>query len=181
MFPPIWHHLQVHQKCPCPPELQKETWRTGGILTWLLMSDLHATFTDTSERCSLPSDIISRSIRNVNVLLDSRKKLGVQVESLHGSWCQILMPLSQTLQIDVPSHLTSSPGPCPPRLQEKNWRTDGVLTWFLMSGLDETFTDTSGKCSRPSDTISRSIRNIHVLLESRKTHGGQEKSWHGCW
>ena len=42
------------------------------------------------------------------------------------------------------------------------------MTWFLMSDLDETFTDTTDECSLPYDTISGSIRNIHVLLESRK-------------
>ena len=39
-----------------------------------------------------------------------------------------------------------------------------------MSDLDETFTDTSDECFLPSDTISRSIRNVHVLQDSRKNH-----------
>ena len=122
MFPPIWHHLQIH------------------------------------------------------VILDSRRRLGGQVESWHGSWCQILMPLSQTLQIDVPSHLTSSPGPCPPRLQTpETWWTGGVLTWLLMSDYDKTLSDTYDECSLPSDTISSSIRNVHVLQRL----GGQVESWHG--
>ena len=47
------------------------------------------------------------------------------------------------------------------------------MTWFLVSDLDETFTDTLDGCSLPSDTISRSIRNAHVLLDSRKRLGGQ--------
>ena len=111
VFTPIWHHLQVHQECPCPPRHQEETWRTGGVLTWFLMSDLDKTFTDTSDGCSLPSDTISRSIRNVYVLLDSRKRLGGQVQSSHGSWCQIMVKLSQTLLMDVLSHLT--PSLCP--------------------------------------------------------------------
>ena len=75
------------------------------------MSDLDETFTETSDGCPLPSDTISRSIRNVYVLLDSRKRLGGQVEFLHGSVCQILMKLSQKLQMDVLSHRTPSPGP----------------------------------------------------------------------
>jgi len=45
------------------------------------MSDLDETFTGTSDGYSLPSDTISRSIRNVHVLLDSKKRLGGQVES----------------------------------------------------------------------------------------------------
>ena len=111
MFTPIWYHLKVHQECPCPPRLKEETWRTGGVLTWFLMSNLDETFTDTSDGCSLPSDTIYRSIRNFHVLLDTRKRLGGQVESWHGSLCQILMKLSKTLLMDFPSHLTPSSGP----------------------------------------------------------------------
>ena len=81
------------------------------------------------------------------------------------------MKLSQTLWMDVPSHLTPSPDPCPPGLQEDTRRTGGVLTWFLMSDLDKTFTDTSNGCSLPSDTISRSIRNVHVVLDFMKRLG----------
>ena len=29
---PSWHHLQVCQEHPCPPRLQEDTWRTGGVL-----------------------------------------------------------------------------------------------------------------------------------------------------
>ena len=42
---PIWHHLQVHQECQYP---------------------------ETSYVCSLPSDTISKSIRNVSVLVEFR-------------------------------------------------------------------------------------------------------------
>jgi len=51
-------------------------------------------------RTLLPADTISRSIRNVHILLDSGKRLGGQVESWHGSWCQILIKFSQTLQFN---------------------------------------------------------------------------------
>ena len=80
-------------------------------LTLLILFDLDETFKDISDECSLPSDTISRSIRNVHVLQDSRKRLGGQVESWHGSWCQILMKLPKMLLMDVPSYLTPSPGP----------------------------------------------------------------------
>ena len=60
---------------------RKKLGRMGGVLTWFLMSDLDETFTKTSDGCSLASDTISRSIRNVHVLLDSGKRLGGQVES----------------------------------------------------------------------------------------------------
>ena len=50
------------------------------------------------------------------------------------------------------------------------------MTWFLVSDLDETFTDTLDGCSLPSTTIFRFIRNVHVLLESRKRLGGQVES-----
>ena len=109
MFPPIWHHLHVHQEFPCPPRLQEETFRTG-VLTWFLISDLDETFTDTYDGCSLPFDTFSRSVRNVNFILDSRKGLGGQVESWHASCCQILIKLLQALWMAVPSHLTPSAG-----------------------------------------------------------------------
>ena len=83
------------------------------------------------------------------------------------------MKLSQKFLMDVSSFLTPSP-----KLQEETWRTGGVLTWFLMSDLDETFTDTLDRCSLPSDTISRSIRNVYVHLDSMKRLGGQvEWTW----
>ena len=71
VFTPIWHHLQVHQECPCPPRLQEETWRTGGVLTRFLMLDLDETLTDSSDGYSVLSYTISRSIIKVHVLLDS--------------------------------------------------------------------------------------------------------------
>ena len=77
----ICHQHQLHQEPPCPPKLLEETWRKCGVLTWLLISDLDETFTDTSNGCSLSSVTISRSIRNVHVLLDSRKRLSGQLES----------------------------------------------------------------------------------------------------
>ena len=32
-----------------PPRLQEETWRTGRVLTWFLMSDLNETFIEASD------------------------------------------------------------------------------------------------------------------------------------
>ena len=91
MFPPIWHHLQIYQECPCPPQLWEETSSTGGVLTWFLMSDHYETFTDSSDGCSLLSDTISRSIRNNHLFLDFRKRLGGQGKTWNDSWCQILI------------------------------------------------------------------------------------------
>ena len=42
--------------------------------------------------------------------------------------------------------------------------TGGVLTLFLMSDLDETFTEASDGYSLQSDAISRVIRNVQFLL-----------------
>ena len=117
MILPIWHHLQVHQECPCPPWLQEKTCRTGEVLTWFLMSDLNETSTDTSDECFLPYETVSRSIRNTHVLLESRKRHGGQEKYWHSYWYQILIKipinktkLSQTLLMNVSSHLTPSPG-----------------------------------------------------------------------
>ena len=172
MLAPIWHHHKVHQECP---------WRTCGVLTWLLMSDLDETFTDTLDRCSLQYDTISRSIRNVHVLLYSRKRL-------EDSWSFDMVPdvrswwnFHRQLWWMFPPiwhhFLFHQKCPCPP----ETWRTGGVLTWFLMSFLDETFTDTSYGCPLQSDTFSRSIRNVHLLLDFWKRLGKQEKSWNGFW
>ena len=43
MNPPIWHHMQVHMENSCPPRIQEEIWRTGKVLSWLLISDLDKT------------------------------------------------------------------------------------------------------------------------------------------
>ena len=71
--------------------------------------------------------------------------------------------------------------PCPPRLQEGTWRTGRVLTGFLMLDLDEIFTATSEGWYMSYDTISRFIRNLHVVQHSRKRLGGQIESWQASW
>ena len=86
IIPIIWHHLQVHQEPSHPPRLQGETWRTGGVLTGFLMSNLDETFREASLECSLPSETITRCVRNLHFLQDPRKRLGGQVESWQASW-----------------------------------------------------------------------------------------------
>ena len=69
---PLYIHgclFLVYQECPSPPRLQEQTWRKSGVLTWFLMSDLHETFTEGSNECTLKSDTISKSTRNVHFLL----------------------------------------------------------------------------------------------------------------
>ena len=82
--------------------------------------------------------------------------------------------------MDVPYILTLSPElsgcPSPPRIQEKTWRIGGVLTGFLMSNLDETFTKASKGYFLLSDTFSRFIRNLHVLLTSKEGLKGHVES-----
>ena len=69
--------------------------------------------------------------------------------------------------------------PCPPRLQEE--RIGGVLMRFLMYDLDETFSKSTFRYYEYSDTISSSIKNIHILQDSRKILGGQVESWWSSW
>jgi len=45
-----------------------------------------------------------------------------------------------------------------------------------MSDRDETFTEASDGCSLQSDPISRFIKNIHVLLDSKKKFFKQKKA-----
>ena len=74
-------------------------------------SNLTPSFTEVSDGCSLPSDTICRSIRNLQVLLDFRREL-------EDRWSLDTVPdvishikLSQNLLMDVPSNLTPSAGP----------------------------------------------------------------------
>ena len=131
MLPPIWHHLQVYQESPCPPRLQEETKRTGGVLTGFLMVNLDENFTESSKDCSLLSDTISRFIRNLHVLQDSRKRLRGQVESWQGSWSWILMQLSQKLPMDAPSYMTPSPCSSGSSMSSKTPGRDLVDMWSL--------------------------------------------------
>ena len=107
---PIWHHLQVNQEPPCPPRLQEETKRQVEYWLLFLMFNPDETFTEVSKWCPLLSDTISRFIRNLHVLQDSRKRLRGQVESWLGSWCSILMKISIKLPTNAPTYLTPSPG-----------------------------------------------------------------------
>ena len=51
------------------------------VLTGFLISFLYETFTEATERYFLPNDTIFKFIRSLHVFLDSRKRLGSQVES----------------------------------------------------------------------------------------------------
>ena len=87
IIPIIWHHLQVHQESPHPPRLQEETWRTSGVLAGFLILILDENLTEASEGWSLSSDTNTRFIKNLNVLQDSRKRLGGQMVSWQCFWC----------------------------------------------------------------------------------------------
>ena len=82
-----WHHLQLNQEHPCPPKLQEETWRIGGVLTSFLMLDLDGTFSNASLGFFEDPDTVSSSIKNLPALQNSRKRLGGNKESRQGSWC----------------------------------------------------------------------------------------------
>ena len=136
MFPPIWHHFQVLQECPCPHHLQ------------------------VLQECPCPPKIQEEDRWSLDMVSDVRSWLNFH---RHSWW--MFHPIWYHIQVHQEC-------PCPPRLQEETWRTCGVLTWFLMSDFDETVTNTSDGYSIPSDTIYRSIRNVHILLESRMRLGG---------
>jgi len=80
MLSSILDHHQVHQEPQRPPRLQEETRRTGGVLTCFLRFNLHETLREASLGYSLPSETITRCVRNLHVLKDSRKILGRQVK-----------------------------------------------------------------------------------------------------
>ena len=65
-------------------------------------------------KLSVGYSIQSETIRNVHVLLEYKRRL----------YCQILMKLSKRLPINVPSILTTSPGPSGMLMPSKNLRGD---------------------------------------------------------
>ena len=90
------------------------------------------------------------------------------------------MKLSVMLPWEIMNFLTPSLTPSRISLSSKSpgrtWRIGEVLTRFLTSDLDEIFSNASLGCYEQLDTISNSIKNIHVLIDSRKIHGGWRKS-----
>ena len=74
-----WHLLQLHQDHPSPPRLQEETWRIGGVLTRFLILDVDETYEHLAT--------ISNSIKNIHVLIDSRKiNRGLRKSCLSSLW-----------------------------------------------------------------------------------------------
>ena len=73
MVQPFWHHLQMSQEHPCPPRLQEESWRTGGVLTGFLSTNQLQTCRKHSWEWFNPFDTISKCLRNRHVLQDFRK------------------------------------------------------------------------------------------------------------
>ena len=122
------------------------------------MFNFSKNFREASLWLSLPPRTISRCIRNLHVLKNSRKRHGGQVESWQGSQSSILVKISGKLLYDClshlgPSHVHQEP-PSPPRLQEETWMTGGVLTGFLMFNRSENFREAYLWLSLPSRTIS---------------------------
>ena len=130
MFPPIWHHLQVHQECPCPPQYQEETWSTGGVLTWYLMSDLEETFTDTLDGWSLPSETISWSMSSWTPGRDLEDSWSLDMVpdvrswwNFHRSFWWMLAPIWHHLQVHQEF-------PCPPIHQEVTKKVLIPNSWY---------------------------------------------------
>ena len=109
MLQPFWHHLQVSQEHPCPPRLQEETWRTGGVLTGFFSTNRCQTCRKLSLRCYNPSNTISKCLRNILVLQDSRRRLGGQEES----WQAFSQPIVVKLAGNFPCDVTTLPTPSP--------------------------------------------------------------------
>ena len=110
MFQPFWHHLQVSQEHPFPPRLQEETWRTGGVLTGFFSTNHHQTCRKYSLVYFNPSNTISKCVRNIHVLQDSRRTLGGQEESWRPFNAPIVMKLSQNIPRTMLDLLTPQGG-----------------------------------------------------------------------
>ena len=90
--------------------------------------------------------------------------------NLQGTFLGIFQPFQHHLKV-------SQEHPCPPRLQEETWRTEGVLTGFLSTNHLQTCSKHSLGCFNPYSSISKCLRNILVLQDSRRRLRGQEDSW----
>ena len=106
-------------------------------MTWFLMSDFDETFTEASDGCSLLSQKLPMDVHS-NLKPSAGSSGMTHKKELKGKYHT--SPIYKTKYRNV--HLT----------------TDWFLTWFLMSDLDETYTDTSDGCSLPSDTIYSSFQ-----------------------
>ena len=103
------HQLQLHQEPPWPPRIQEETWRIGGVLKSFLLFVLDENFSKASDEYFEDPDTIPRSIKNIHVLQDSRKRLRGYMKSWLFSIYQISMKLSVKLPRDNLCTLTQSP------------------------------------------------------------------------
>ena len=72
-----------------------------------------------------------------------------------GSWWNFQISFCRMITIIWHHPQVYQEPPFPPRLQEETWRTDGVLTRFLILDLDETFTEASEWWSLSYDTSSK--------------------------
>ena len=169
-MPIIWHRLQVHKEPQCPPKLQEETWRTGGVLTGFLMLNLDETLAEASEGWYLSSKTTSRSSKTPERGLEDRWSLD-RVPDVR-SWWNFLRSFCRMIPIIWHNLKVHQEPPCPARIQDENWRIGGVLTGFLVLDLDENLTEASEWWSLSSDTTSRFIRNLNVLQDSRKRFWG---------
>ena len=104
----IWHHQKSCQECPSSSRLQEETWRTGWVLMGFLLLHPDKIFRKASLLYSLTSDTIIKVVRNVHVLPDSKKRLGLQDESWWGFCWWILMKFSGKHLYYTLYHLTPS-------------------------------------------------------------------------
>ena len=73
--------LYSMSRLPCHPSLQSYTWRKGGVLAELFMSELNETFSVGLKYVSEQVGRIISSLRNQPVLQESRMTLGRQLES----------------------------------------------------------------------------------------------------
>ena len=85
--------------------------------------------------------------------------LNQSLSNLQEIFLGIFQPFQHHLQV-------SQEHPWPPRLQEETWRTGRVLTGFLSTNQLQTCRKHSWGWFNPFDTISKCLRNIHVLQDS---------------
>ena len=133
MYPSIWHHIQVH----CPLRIQEETWRTGKVLTWMLLSDLDKT---SYKQDKTSSQIISPIVKSNFYITKQglRDRIWYQENGVPKNWiwpqkCEILWRGHPLIPLVSPKKVHRCPKK-PPEDLAKFWLKMPLLTFWSIVG-----------------------------------------------
>ena len=107
-FNPFDSIFKCSKEHPCPPRLQRKTWRNVGVLTGIMSTNFLETYRKHSQGCYNPFDSISKCLRNVHVIQGYRRRLRGQEESWQAFCQQIIFKVVRNISRDVSTLLTPS-------------------------------------------------------------------------